>query len=509
MTSHLLSLLLTATSLGIILLLSRLLWSYLTSPIRDIPGPFLAKLTDLWRLYSHWAGTHIETQRKLHEKYGSAVRIGPNCVSISDPSLITTIYDTRGDFVKSDLYRVTDAVQDGQTVESVFSTRSNDFHSKYIKPIHKFYVMNSILKIEHFVDRTLESLCEHIEERFIERLNTGKLFDIADWIHLYTWDVMSELTFSKKMGFLETGGDVEDAIATNKFLMRYFALVGQVPTLDKWLAKNPILPFKLPTFSGAASLCAQRMFERVQNPALATHDDFLNRFLQAKVDYPDFVGDNDVVAYLMLHLLGGADTTAIILNALIYHLLRNPAAHSRLVSELTTARLPYPAPYAAASRLPYLTAVISEAIRIHPSIGNILERVVPPAGLELRDGRKIAPGTLVGVNAWTVARSKEVYGKDVDTFRPERWLQAEEEGVESYDSRVKGMRQAELAFGAGRRACMGKPFAMVELYKVVATLFGRFEIELEGPKTEWRVLKLFFVFPSGIMVRMRRAANGT
>lgn len=74
--------------------------SYLNSPLRHIPGPFLAKFTNLWRLLDTWGGRLELTHQLLHEKYGPAVRIGPNMISLSDPSLIRTIYDSRGTFLK-------------------------------------------------------------------------------------------------------------------------------------------------------------------------------------------------------------------------------------------------------------------------------------------------------------------------------------------------------------------------------------------------------------------------
>lgn len=74
--------------------------AYLRSPLRNIPGPFIAKFTNLWRLWDHYNQTHIETQQELHQKYGKAVRIGPNTVSFSDPDLVKTIYSTRGTFTK-------------------------------------------------------------------------------------------------------------------------------------------------------------------------------------------------------------------------------------------------------------------------------------------------------------------------------------------------------------------------------------------------------------------------
>ena len=73
---------------------------YLTSPLRGFPGPFWAQFTDFWRMWDYWSCTQINTHRKLHEKHGPAVRIGPNLISLSDTSLIKTVYSTRGDYVK-------------------------------------------------------------------------------------------------------------------------------------------------------------------------------------------------------------------------------------------------------------------------------------------------------------------------------------------------------------------------------------------------------------------------
>lgn len=74
--------------------------AYLRSPLKDIPGPFLAKFSNIWRLIDHYKATQIISQRRLHEKLGPAVRIGPNVVSLSDPTLLKTVYSTRGEYVK-------------------------------------------------------------------------------------------------------------------------------------------------------------------------------------------------------------------------------------------------------------------------------------------------------------------------------------------------------------------------------------------------------------------------
>lgn len=71
----------------------------------------------------------------------------------------------------------------------------------------------------------------------------------------------------------------------------------------------------------------------------------------------------------------------------------------------------------------YRQAVILETLRIHPNTGTIIERIVPQNGATI-DGYYLLGGTIVGVNAWVLHCNTEIYGKDVDVFRPERWLEA-------------------------------------------------------------------------------------
>lgn len=95
-----LSLLVKAIALAAIAIAGQYIVIYLRSPLKKIPGPFLAKFSNFWRFYDHYRQTHIETQKKLHEKYGDVVRLGPTTVSVADPNLLKTIYNTRGTFVK-------------------------------------------------------------------------------------------------------------------------------------------------------------------------------------------------------------------------------------------------------------------------------------------------------------------------------------------------------------------------------------------------------------------------
>jgi hypothetical protein len=82
--------------------------------------------------------------------------------------------------------------------------------------------------------------------------------------------------------------------------------------------------------------------------------------------------------------------------------------------------------------MPYLQAILKEAMRYHPSVSFLLERVVPKGGTII-SGRGIPEGTIVGINAWVIHRDKKIFGEDADKFRPERWLEADEEKLKAME----------------------------------------------------------------------------
>ncbi|KAH7406554.1 cytochrome P450 [Phaeosphaeria sp. MPI-PUGE-AT-0046c] len=506
----LLGLLVKAIGLGAIIVISQYVLAYLQSPLKNIPGPFLAKFSNIWRFLNHYGQTHIETQRTLHKKHGDVVRLGPNTVSFSDVSVIKTIYNTRGTFLKSDYYSINDALQDGHIIQNMFSTRSNEYHSKTIRPVQKLYNHQSALQLEDFMNDDLRTLCTQLESRFVTGANKGKTCDIADWIGYFAWDFLGHMTWSKQFGFMEEAKDIGGMLGTAERVMRYFSVVGQIPALDHWLGKNPRWPrslYKFDDFSVAAGFSVERFMERMQeDPEVSKgKKDFLNGFLEAKRENPDLVTDNEVIGYMIINVLGGADTLAIVIKAIFYHILRTPRAHSLLTTELRNAHLAFPAPYTSISTLPYLDACIKEGLRMHPVVGHIFERVVPTSGLTLSDGTVLPPGTIVGVNPWVIHYKEDIFGAKTEEFRPERWLRGAGESEEVYEARMRGMKEADMAFGGGNRVCVGKPLALVEVYKVVATVFARFNIELEDPKKEWDLHKQWFVWPHDVKVKMSLA----
>jgi hypothetical protein len=64
-----------------------------------------------------------------------------------------------------------------------------------------------------------------LERRFMTGDNKGKTCDIADWISYFAWDFLGDMTWSKRMGFMEQGKDVGGMLLTAENVMRYFSVV--------------------------------------------------------------------------------------------------------------------------------------------------------------------------------------------------------------------------------------------------------------------------------------------
>lgn len=77
-----------------------LLLQFALDPLRDIPGPFFARFTRWWYFIEIYRGTFELTDIKLHQKYGSIVRVAPHEYSIDDVDAARTIYGRGNVFVK-------------------------------------------------------------------------------------------------------------------------------------------------------------------------------------------------------------------------------------------------------------------------------------------------------------------------------------------------------------------------------------------------------------------------
>ncbi|KXH47883.1 hypothetical protein CNYM01_01401 [Colletotrichum nymphaeae SA-01] len=484
--------------------------NFTTRGVSKIPGPFLAKISDIWRFVDVARGRAHETHIKLHAQYGQYVRLGPNLVSVQNLDALKTIYGINKGYRKTEFYAVQQQLANGKPTQTLFTTLDEDFHAKIKRPISSLYSMSTLTEFEPFVDSTIDKLLEKLDEF----ADAGRELDLATWLQYYAFDVIGELTFGKPLGFLDHGQDVGDVMLSLEKMVDYAGMIGQIPWLDHLFIKNPIKRKFGGGSTGAVAQFARQCLEerlhrpegKIENPS---HRDFLTRFLETKKTHPQVVDDRQVFSWTLSNVNAGSDTTAISLRAVLYYLLKNPWTLTKVMNEIVGARengkLSIPVTWKESQELPYLDAAIKEALRLHPAVGLLLERIVPKAGIQLPDGPFLPEGTVVGINPWVTHRHP-AFGDHLESYVPERWLQGEHESLRSYEIRKAEMQGATFTFGAGPRTCIGKNISLLEIYKAIPTLLYTYDISLSCPDKEWDTVNAWFVRQKNIQVKLTKSA---
>lgn len=143
--------------------------------------------------------------------------------------------------------------------------------------------------------------------------------------------------------------------------------------------------------SAMVKFAQKQLAERTSEPSAkdGTGGDFLSKLLKLHSDEPEKVSMANVFGTCITNIGAGSDTTSISLGSVIYHLCRHPNTMQALRNEIDTmeaeGKISSPVTFAETQQMPYLQAVIKEALRMHPATGLPLGRVVPSGGKVIAD----------------------------------------------------------------------------------------------------------------------------
>ncbi|KAJ5294898.1 cytochrome P450 pisatin demethylase [Penicillium antarcticum] len=491
----------TLTPVGIAALILRLIVSIIRFPARlYLPGPALSRFTNLWYLWQmkrdcikNMASKVLLTSLPHTYSYvptGPIVRVAPNFYSISDHTATKLIYGHGSKYQKSDWYDAWNFSGD-LSKTNLFSERSSKKHADERKKVASLYSMTSLVAYEPFVDNCIEIL----KQRLDEFASTGRLIDMGHWLQCYAFDVIGKITFGDRFGFLDAGNDVGNMI---EFLDDSFTVCSYFGPYV-WL--YPMF-LKLSKYIGIDQSYANGFSFRHIQEAKATmknyHADLPShmtmKVVQAQAQNPEKISDYDILATAGSNVGAGSDTTAISLSSILYNLLHTPACMERLREEMKSSGITGNPTFKETQAMPYLQAVMKEALRVHPATGFPIFRVVPPGG-EVLAGQFFPEGTNVGVNSWVSHYDTNVYGPDAASFRPERWLEANEQ-------QARLMEQNFMPFGMGSRTCIGKNIPLLEMSKLIPVLVRDFDFELtqDNKVDGWRTRNRWFVKPRDFKV---------
>ncbi|KAK2164067.1 hypothetical protein LSH36_69g04003 [Paralvinella palmiformis] len=165
-------------------------------------------------------------------------------------------------------------------------------------------------------------------------------------------------------------------------------------------------------------------------------------------------------------MFAAADTTSNALCFILYLLATNPEVQARLREEVDEVVQNNGLNVNPVGKMNYLDSVIKETLRLYPLATmqcRILEEDIALAGY------LVPKGTMFVMNHFAASRNPEVF-EDPEEFRPERWIRDERNRMHHHPFAV-------MPFGYGKRTCLGKRFARMELHMAVAKIIHKFQVK--------------------------------
>jgi cytochrome P450 family 110 len=185
--------------------------------------------------------------------------------------------------------------------------------------------------------------------------------------------------------------------------------------------------------------------------------DVLSLMLATRDENGEPMTDEELRDEMLTLLVAGHETTATALAWAFYWLNQYPQVRARLLREIDgLGENPDPIEI---YRLPYLTAVCQEILRIYP-VGIITFGRITKNNLEIM-GQKFDANTWLVPCIYSTHHREDIYPNSKE-FKPERFI---DRSYSPYEY---------LPFGGGNRLCLGYALAMLEMKLVIATLFSRY-----------------------------------
>lgn len=218
-------------------------------------------------------------------------------------------------------------------------------------------------------------------------------------------------------------------------------------------------------------------------------NDILSTMLTAVDEDGQGMSDQELRDELMLMLFAGHETTAIAMTWALYWLHRYPNIREKLLTELKERK--DTDDRASIFKLPYLTAVCNETLRIYPVAMLTFPR---RATQETQLLDYVLPKDSVVMGCIYLTHHREDLYPQGDKFIPERFLQRQYTPFEF------------MPFGGGVRRCLGEVLALYEMKLTIAQVVSKYDLTLLDHKELKPQRRGVVLSPSG-GVRMRFNGN--
>ncbi|KAJ4390875.1 hypothetical protein N0V93_004474 [Gnomoniopsis smithogilvyi] len=465
--------------------------------LRKVPGPRLASFSYLWVLSATTSGRLAWIYEDLPAKYGHLVRVGPNLLLTDDLAQLRKMSAARSPYGKDGDYKATIRHPDHHNMLSTTDLgEHDDIKSRLAGP----YGGRETLAMEPIVDEILQSLIRHIRVHAstADKTTDSVPIDFSTVVNYFTEDVITRIAFGREFGCLESNSDVHGLLAAMNAAMKAYTIPISIPWLRDLVSGDTFMKYfgpKMTDKSGVGTMmriARDAVIERYQ-PGAPDEKDLLGAFIRSGLE------PGPCMSEVMIAMIAGNDTTAAAIRMTMLCLMTNPRVYSKFKSVVQEAvqngTASNPIRFEEAKKMPYVQAVIYEGLRMRPPGPVMFGKVVPPQG-DIIDGKFIPGGTVIAGATAPMMRAHCYWGSDSDIFRPERFLEVDDQ------QRAALERIVEMSFGYGRLKCAGQSVAFMELNKVFfevispytlllslllksGQLFRHFDFQVVNPVKPW------------------------
>ncbi|KAH7300153.1 hypothetical protein KP509_24G046800 [Ceratopteris richardii] len=311
---------------------------------------------------------------------------------------------------------------------------------------------------------------------------SDKPVDLQDLFMRMTLDSICQVGFGVSLGSLSPEiPDLPFAKAFDKvneiIVTRFFNAFWQIERALN-IGKERTLKQEVGALNSfTANIIDQRRLELQGNNRSKV--DLLSRFMSYNEEHPGTFTDRELRDAVLNFVIAGRDTSAITLSWFIFCICIHPHVADMVFEETkkvldsqdstrgyTFEEVAKRMSYETLGTMHYLHAALTETLRLYPPVP--FDGKVAAGDDTLPDGTQVKRGDRVAYVPYSMGRMEFLWGKDVLTYNPDRWLQ---DGVFQPESPFKFS-----AFQAGPRICLGRDSAYLQMKMTAALLlyFFRF-----------------------------------
>ena len=443
-------------------------------PLRGYPGPLLWRSTRLAYDVHVWRGTMHSKIRALHAAYGPVVRVTPKDLSFASAEAMHDIlaHITGQEEFRKDAGRRTRAPNGATSILGA----DQETHARYRKLLAHAFSEKGMREQEPLIMQYVDLLITRLSE-FVK---SGEPADLVVWYNRTTFDVIGDLAF----------GDPFDGLkmrTTHPWIPHLYnnvKYVAQIAAIRPWIPEY--VANKLITEEVRKG--RQESFQYAQNKI--THrieygrdrGDFWDGIISKGADHTndDGMTKPEMVNNASALVLAGSETTASILSAATYLILKHPQVLSKAIAEVRSAFThATDISLLSVSKLPYMLAVFNEAQRIYPALPQVFPRT-PPRGGGMVAKKWIPEGMGTIVHLLAAFHLNSNFHRP-NEFLPERWLEQAKYTGEFVDDN----RDIFQPFSIGPRSCLGRNLATSEMRLIMAKLLFHFDLTLDQSTGDW------------------------